>query len=87
MSSNDQPVFTFGNQPEAQANGAAQQGDGFDNAAIDTPAPELLATQGLKMRRRHSPRLQPRRNTNSQQHPRNNLPLCRQKPKTESWKG
>ena len=45
MSSNDQPVFTFGNQPGAQANGAAQQGDGFDNAAIDTPAPELLATQ------------------------------------------
>ena len=45
MSSNDQPVFSFGNQPGAQANGAAQQGDGFDNAAIDTPAPELLATQ------------------------------------------
>ena len=45
MSSENPPVFHFGNQPGAQANGAAQPVDGFDNAAIDTPAPELLATQ------------------------------------------
>ena len=45
MSSDDQPVFAFGNPPGAQANGAAQQDDEFSNAAIDTPAPELLATQ------------------------------------------
>ena len=45
MSSDDQPVFAFGNPPGAQANGTAQQDDEFSNAAIDTPAPELLATQ------------------------------------------
>ena len=43
--SSDEPVFAFGNQPEAQANGAAQQDDEFSNAAIETPAPELLAQQ------------------------------------------
>ena len=43
--SSDEPVFAFGNLPEAQANGAAQQDDEFSNAAIETPAPELLATQ------------------------------------------
>ena len=48
----------------------------------------------LEMRRRRSLRLQPRRNINSQQHHRNNhrhdwtlVQLCRQMPKTESWKG
>ena len=43
MSSNDQPVFTFGNQPGDQANGAAQPGE--ELPAIDPPAPELLAVQ------------------------------------------
>ena len=43
--SSDQPVFAFGNQPETQANGAAQQDDEFSNAALETPAPELMEEQ------------------------------------------
>ena len=41
MSSENPPVFQFGNQPGAQANGVAQPGE----EAIDPPAPELLAVQ------------------------------------------
>ena len=43
MSSENPPVFHFGNQPGAQANGAAQPVE--ELPAIDPPAPELLATQ------------------------------------------